>query len=318
MSHPWKDELLVALSAVRKASEICQAVQSAITPEVLDKKDNSPVTIADFASQAAICHILGEAFPNDPENEPFLREICNLIGQHGFRASGAEICDWIDRGGAKEYCNRFWTLDPIDGTKGFLRRDQYAVSLALIVDGKLELGILACPNLTENGLAKHSLYYAIRGHGSFGTQLDANSESEPIHVSKTVEPGQSRFCESYESGHSSHNESELIAERLGLTSPPLRLDSQAKYAMVASGTADFYMRLPTKPGYFEKIWDHAGGVLVVQEAGGQVTDLFGKSLDFSLGRELRQNRGVIVSNGSLHEAILTAAQQVVAMKSSGG
>ena len=95
---------------------------------------------------------------------------------------------------------------------------------------------------------------------------------------------------------------------------PVRMDSQAKYAMVGGGEADVYLRLPTRTGYYEKVWDHAGGVLIVQEAGGTVTDLYGKPLDFSHGRELRQNRGVIATNGSLHAAVLEAAQAVVAMK----
>jgi len=57
---------------------------------------------------------------------------------HGHSA----VCEWIDRGGS-DYARRFWTLDPIDGTKGFLRGDQYAVALALVVDGKVQVGVLA-------------------------------------------------------------------------------------------------------------------------------------------------------------------------------
>ena len=327
MSHPWSDELSVALAAVRKAAEICQAVQSAITPEVLDKKDSSPVTVADFASQAVICHAIGQIFSSDPvvaeedsfalhqpENAGFLREIHSLINRHYREASADEIRVWIDRGHAKEYSPRFWTVDPIDGTKGFLRRDQYAISLALIVDGQLELGILGCPNLGTKSQSGNSLYYAIRGHGSFATRLGAGSETRAIRVTQTSDPTLARFCESFESGHSSHNESALIADRLGIGTAPVRMDSQAKYAMVGGGEAEVYLRLPTRTGYFEKIWDHAGGVLIVQEAGGLVTDLDGKPLDFSQGFELRRNRGVIATNGLLHAAILEATQAVVAMK----
>jgi 3'(2'), 5'-bisphosphate nucleotidase len=54
------------------------------------------------------------------------------------------------------------------------------------------------------------------------------------------------------------------------------------------------------------VWDHAGGVLVVEEAGGIVTDIDGQPLDFSLGRELSRNRGVIVSNGQFHDRLLSA------------
>lgn len=324
MTDPYADELKYGLEAVRKAAAICQVVQNAITPEVLDKKDNSPVTIADFASQAVICHEIGNAFPSDPiiaeedstalrmpENCGFERDIHSLIQEHYRSSTTDEIQSWIDRGGAKENSPRFWTLDPIDGTKGFVRRDQYAVSLALIVDGQIEIGILGCPNFGTLNKTGHSLFYAVRGQGAYSTSLESDCAPQQIHVTSTSDPAQSRFCESFESGHSSHNTSSLIATSLGITQQPIRMDSQAKYAAVAAGMAEAYLRLPTKTGYWEKIWDHAGGALVLQEAGGTVTDIYGKPLDFSQGYELRQNRGVIVTNGQFHDAILaTIAQHI--------
>lgn len=325
MSELFANELAVGLAAVRNASRICQIVQSAISSDSLQKNDHSPVTVADFASQAVICHALHQSFGNDPiiaeedslalrqpENRPFLDEIHGLIQQHYQTASTDEICQWIDYGGAREYSSRFWTLDPIDGTKGFLRRDQYAVSLALIIDGQIQLGILGCPNLGILNSKGHSLFYAIAGEGAFSTRLEPGCDPVPIHVASTTDVTQARFCESFESGHSSHSESAQIAEMLGIKTAPVRMDSQAKYATVAAGEAEIYLRLPSKTGYFEKIWDHAGGVLIVQEAGGQVTDLLGKALDFSKGRELRENRGVIVANKTLHPAVLQAAQTITA------
>ncbi|HON00440.1 MAG TPA: inositol monophosphatase family protein, partial [Acidobacteriota bacterium] len=85
---------------------------------------------------------------------------------------------------------------------------------------------------------------------------------------------------------------------------------QAKYGLVATGKADFLVRLPSadRPDYREKIWDHAAGALVVEEAGGRVTDLAGRSLDFSTGRRLEHNRGLVASNGRLHQAILESLQ----------
>ena len=64
------------------------------------------------------------------------------------RSIEEQVCRWIDHGGGSQYSERFWTLDPIDGTKGFLRGEQYAVALALIVDGRVAVAALACPNLT--------------------------------------------------------------------------------------------------------------------------------------------------------------------------
>jgi 3'(2'), 5'-bisphosphate nucleotidase len=104
-------------------------------------------------------------------------------------------------------------------------------------------------------------------------------------------------------------------EILGMTADPVRTDSQAKYAVVARGEADFYLRLPRSQapawerGYVEKIWDHAAGALVVEEAGGRVTDVDGKPLDWTHGDALHANCGLIVTNGRLHAAVLAAVRK---------
>lgn len=321
----FESELQVAIAAVRKAAVVCQTVQSLITQEALEKKDRSPVTIADFASQAIVCRALADAFPDDPvvgeedsselkqsENAEFLSRIQDELAKTGLDADADQICSWIDHGNG-ESSDRFWTLDPIDGTKGFLRGQQYAISLALIVDGQIAVAALGCPNLSldpndENSAG--SLFYAVRGHGAFVIPIDEGpftaGEGRAVSVTTSSNWSDARLCESVESGHSSHSRSAQTAESLGIVKEPVRLDSQAKYAVVARGQADLYLRLPTRKDYREKIWDHAGGVLVVQEAGGTVTDVSGKPLDFTLGRELTQNRGVIVTNGPFHEGILEA------------
>ena len=326
--HDYATELQAALAAVREASHLCRAVQRTITPDVLDKKDNSPVTIADFGSQALVCRVIGDAFPNDPilaeedsaalrqpENAGFLSGILGEVQRLGVSATPDDLFQWIDRGDAKDYSPRFWTLDPIDGTKGFLRKGQYAVSLALIVNGRIELGVLGCPNLpvsARNEASLDMLCYAVRGHGAFMLPLEGDAAPWPIHVSNVSDPKLARFCESVESGHSAHDDSVKIASLLGLTAPPVRMDSQAKYATVGQGRVDAYLRLPTRVGYFERIWDHAGGVILVEEAGGRVTDLNGEPLDFAHGHMLLKNRGVIVTNGLLHDEVLAAVQSVVA------
>jgi len=93
--------------------------------------------------------------------------------------------------------------------------------------------------------------------------------------------------------------------------PPLRMDSQAKYGILARGDGTVYLRLPTKKAYVEKIWDHAAGCILVEEAGGRVTDLSGKPLDFSQGKTLAKNKGVIATNGRLHDIVLGAVQTLL-------
>ncbi len=327
MTDDHAEELRVAIAAVRRAAAVCRAVQSAIGRDAVEKQDKSPVTVADFASQAVICRALHDAFPDDPvigEEDaaelrtaamtPFRDRIVAELGRVGVAATGEQVCDWIDRGRADAYRDRFWTLDPIDGTKGFLRGEQYAVSLALIVAGRIEVGLLGCPNLgvgresrVESPETGGSLWVAVRGKGTQVFPLDdPDAKGRTVRVSQTADPAAARLCESVESGHSSHDASARIAQSLEITAEPARLDSQAKYATVADGRADVYLRLPTKKGYVERIWDHAGGVLVVEEAGGTVTDVDGRPLDFTRGRGLDGNRGVIVTNGRLHEAVLNA------------
>ncbi|HEX6960857.1 MAG TPA: 3'(2'),5'-bisphosphate nucleotidase [Lacipirellula sp.] len=325
MAGAYTREREVAIEAVRQAARICRAVQATITPDVLEKKDRSPVTIADYGSQAVVCRLVGEAFPSDPivgeeeaaqlrspENAEFLQRVHREITQLYGDVSPDQICGWIDRGGADATGRRYWTLDPIDGTKGFLRKEQYAIALALLVDGRIDVAVLGCPNLplTPGGADHGAVFYAVRGEGAYVVPLEGNAAPRPVRVSQTNETRSARFCESVESGHSSHSDSQAIAERLGITAAPVRLDSQAKYAVVARGEADIYLRLPTKADYFECIWDHAGGVLIVEEAGGRVTDVAGRSLDFTKGRKLTGNRGVVVTNGRIHDAVVSAVQAV--------
>jgi len=331
MGHPFEQELHAAIQAVSTAALVCRSVQGKISPETLEKKDKSPVTIADYAAQAVVSRVLQQTFADDPiigeedagelrlpAQAGFLQAIQAELQGIGLAAADAQICDWIDRCSAKQFSQRFWTLDPIDGTKGFLRKEQYAISLALIVDGNVVVAAVGCPNLSHSEEMSVSapddktglLYTAVKGHGAEVRSLWHSESGQPVNVSGVEQTSQMRFCESVESGHSSHDHSAQVAERLGISVPPVRLDSQAKYCVVARGEADIYLRLPTRPGYLEKIWDHAGGVLVVQEAGGTVTDVTGKPLDFTHGSELVENRGVVVTNGRCHGEVIAALRAV--------
>jgi len=318
-------ELLTAIRAVREAALLTRKVADGITPEVLEKKDKSPVTLADFGSQALICRALGEVFPEDPiigeEESSGLRQadqagmLSRLVAEVGRVVHGAsadDVCAWLDRGGASACSDRFWTLDPIDGTKGFLRQEQYAISLALIVDGEVVVGALGCPNLEiePGGGARGALFTAVRGKGALQLPFDGDGPAARLCVSAEADPRRVRFCESVEKAHSSHGDTARIAERLDIAADPVRLDSQAKYAVVARGEAEAYLRLPQSADYVEKIWDHAGGAIIVEEAGGTVTDVMGRPLDFTRGRTLLENRGVVASNGALHGALLNAIRDL--------
>lgn len=315
----FEKELETASRAVTAAAALCVAVRQSADPSTLQKGDKSPVTVADFGSQALVCRVLEEAFPDDPvigeesasallaEPGAGTRErVFHHVRQSVPGASDAEILQWIDRGAHDSYVDRYWTVDPIDGTKGFLRGDQYAVALALVVGGIPVVAALACPSLPGPDGTTGVLMRAVRNRGVTCAPLFAEGHERRVVVSGVTRGAEARFCESFDAGHSSHDDSAVVAARLGIVLKPVRMDSQAKYAVVARGDADLYLRLPTRKGYAEKIWDHAAGSLVVEAAGGRVTDVEGRALDFTKGSTLASNRGVVVTNGALHEEVLAA------------
>lgn len=311
------DLLLPALSAVWEASRCCEAIAS----ELLDtdsqtKSDRSPVTIADYASQALILFRLKELTPEwgvvAEEGSEGLREEPELVGRIAsftkrFNPEVNEntLLDLLDRGNHEGGNGKFWTLDPIDGTKGFLRGGQYAVALALIQKGQPTLGVLGCPRYDLIDGANGVVFSGGEGiPGQFWT-----SETAPPRKLRTcseVSSSAAKLCESVESAHTAHDLSAKVIKDLGVSTEIVRMDSQAKYAAVAEGSAALYLRLPVKKGYREKIWDHAAGMAVIEASGGRVSDLNGKQLDFSFGETLENNRGVIASNGTLHHPALAA------------
>lgn len=120
------------------------------------------------------------------------------------------------------------------------------------------------------------------------------------------------FCESVEAGHSSQGTNAQIAKYLGIATQSVRMDSQAKYASVARADGDIYLRLPVGDGsYEEKIWDHASGCLLVEEAGGVVSDAKGRPLDFSAGRTLKNNKGVVAAHKDIHATVIKAVRRAL-------
>ena len=322
----YSSEVVVAIQAVIKASELCQKIRKdLVTGESILKSDRTPVTIADYGSQAIICKLIRERFPNDtivaeedskelrrPDRSKILEQVSMYVNAFIPTSSLKEVCSWIDFS-SNTVTDRFWALDPIDGTKGFLRGDQYAIALALIEKGVVKLGILGCPNLyvdVRQPMGERGcLFVAVRGKGS--VQMDMNGlKRRSISVSQVKNPSEAIITESVEPDHADHLFHQRLAKKLNISKPSLRMDSQAKYGILARGEAALYLRVPSpaEPGYKENIWDHAAGSIVAEEAGGKVTDIFGHPLDFSCGIKMVKNHGILVSNGILHKAVLKALE----------
>ena len=317
-------EMAAATAAVRAAARVCRSVQERLVrPETLEKKDKSPVTVADFASQAIVCAALEDVLPDDgvvgEEDAASLREdsqqalrdaVVERVAEERGAIDADRVLAWIDRGNADARAARYWTLDPIDGTKGFLRGEQYAIALGLIEDGEVVLGVLGCPNLPlGDGLG--ALFAAERGGPCRAASLwDPASPAASVSVDRLERASEARFCESVESAHSDQDESARIAAALGIRSEPFRIDSQCKYAAVARADASIYLRLPTRADYEEKIWDHAAGSLIVEAAGGRVTDVHGAPLDFTCGPTLARNSGIVATCGGIHDEVIDAVKRV--------
>ncbi|BAQ61957.1 3'(2'),5'-bisphosphate nucleotidase [Geminocystis sp. NIES-3708] len=314
----YKTEKETAIFAVIQAAKLCQQVCQEIPP-ALAKQDKSPVTVADFGSQAIICKALKEVFPDtsivgeeDAQelrqdiNQDTVAKITHYVQNIIPNATSNDILDWIDYGNGT-ITNRFWTLDPIDGTKGFLRQDQYAIALALIEDGEVKLGILGCPALSLNDGEKGLIFVAVKGEGSYKMTLTGKNATK-LQVVSNDDISRLRFVEGVEANHGNQEKQNAIAKAVGITSDSIRVDSQAKYGIVAAGEAALYLRLPSPkyPDYRENIWDHAAGSIVVEEAGGKVTDMTGKPLEFATANKMNDNRGVVVSNGLIHDLVIKA------------
>jgi len=323
-----QSEMAFALGAVREAARLAQRIQAGMAMRGLTKSDLSPATVADYAIQALVARRLEESLPGavlvaeesseelrTAEGAPVLALVTEFLDKAFPGTNADRACGWIDRGAAAP-AKRFWTLDPIDGTKGYLRSGQYAIALAIIDAGQVELGVLGCPNLGDHCapdlLGPGSLLAARRGEGAWATALNPDDEPfRPLRVSDRPEIYDARMLRSVESAHTDVDKIEEIARALELESEPVRIDSQAKYAMLAAGQAEFLLRLlsPSQLGYKEKIWDQAAGSILLEEAGGRITDLDGKPLEFNQGRQLENNRGICATHGPIHDLVLQAIAQ---------
>lgn len=243
---------------------------------------------------------------------------------------------------------RVWIMDPIDGTRGFIALRQYCIALGLLVGSEMKLGLLGCPRLplssstpvpsspssvvtnpsNQNNIAntvsidnnndidkQGALFYAVRDYGTYMlhdggsiSSLDDDATHIRCHVSADANAQSALLCESFEAAHSSHELSGRVAGLLGLRQSPLRMDSQAKYGCMARGDATLFLRFPRK-GYVENIWDVAPASIVIEEAGGRVTDGRGRMLNFGLGRVLDNDDGIVATNGALHEQVVAAVQK---------
>jgi 3'(2'), 5'-bisphosphate nucleotidase len=307
--------------AVRRAAVLCNEVQRHYLIEN-QKTDKEPVTIADYGSQALICEAISRAFPNDAvmaeeSGQQFLslveddqrKQIVQLISTVlGRSVTETNIVEWLDFNTTIN-AHRTWIIDPIDGTKGFLAMRHFAIAVGVLEGGQLTAGVMGCPGYPN--YERGALLYAQNGK----TMLEpmTGGEARQVSTSKTTNAAEIRVLESVEKSHASHDRMERVRMKAGLEDSILeRIDSQEKYARIAAGDGELYLRLPRlNSENRHMIWDHAAGAALVFAGGGKVTDIDGSPLDFTQGRLMAKNQGMIVSNGAIHDRVLQAVAEVL-------
>jgi 3'(2'), 5'-bisphosphate nucleotidase len=320
--HPDRGrDLDRAVAAVRAAAMAVDRLgdsASFAATAVVEKGGRGPATVADLASQAVLVQalraaegaeiaIIAEESAEDVDalgGGPMWELVVDAVRDVDARIGALDVRALLTTVDSPSAVGRCWTIDPLDGTKGYLRGGQFAIALALLEDGRPVLGVLGLPRLgaTGDGMGPGVLVAAADGAGSMQAGLDGGawtrvacrpwSRGMPIRIAGSVERA-----------HSTTDSIEASLAALGSVSA-VRVDSQAKYGLVARGDADLYVRSSPDRSYRECIWDHAAGWLVAREAGCTVTDLRGAPLTFCHGRRLERNEGVLCASPALHEAAL--------------
>ncbi|XP_078432502.1 inositol monophosphatase family protein [Wolffia australiana] len=369
-------ELAAGIDVVERACRLCLDVKKSLVSGDgrlwEEKKDQTPVTVADFGVQALVSLELSRLFPSIPlvaeEDSSFLRSNSagspensddpNSLVSAVLRAVAAEasnseetltvetVLGAIDRGGKQAFSQgerpiAYWVLDPIDGTRGFLKGNDalYVVGLALIVEEDVALGIMGCPNW-KNSTGKENngdestpfdqgiIMIAHAGCGTwsrnFSASLDVSVDVENTwkrcYVDLYSLIHQAIFCipESQQwkslplsSSYGISHDADDAETEDKITLLKVCCGSLCKYLMVASGRASAFIQRARRRRSI-KVWDHVSGMVCVHEAGGKVTDWSGDHLNLKIDslerRIISPSGGILVTNHHLHKQLVCLLQ----------
>ena len=266
----FERELETALRLAREAgTKVLEFYALEIIAEEKLGIDNfaEPVTAADRASSRIIVDGLHTAFPGD------------------FVLSEEEVDDPSKR----TRSDRVWITDPIDGTWGFIKKDgDFAVQIGLAVDGEPVVGVAYLP---AHGL----LYFGSKGTGAFVVK-GVGGEPIRLRASDNVEFSQMNLAVSR--NHRSPKISRIVRE-FGLRKEIQRGSVGLKVGLVAEAVCDLYIHLSPRT----KFWDTCGPQVILEEAGGRLTDLFGERIRYQIS-DVQNHGGIVATNGPAHEMII--------------
>ena len=259
-------------TAIRLAHEAGRKVLEYYVLEIVAEEklgiDNfaEPVTVADRASSRMIVDGLKAQFPND------------------FVLSEEERDEPEKRTGE----SRVWITDPIDGTWGFIKKDgDFAIQIGLAIDGEPVVGVVYLP-------AHERLYYGSRGNGSF--VADAGGEPRQLKASSNTDFADMNLAVSR--NHRSPKITRIIKD-FGLKNEIQRGSVGLKVGLVAEAVCDLYIHLSPRT----KFWDTCGPQIILEEAGGRLTDLFGERIRYGIA-DVQNYGGIVAANGAAHANVI--------------
>jgi 3'(2'), 5'-bisphosphate nucleotidase len=269
MPTAFDRELQVALDAAADASRLILNHYARF--EVIPDAPASITTDTDRASQELILQRLRKAFPGD------------AVGAEEETASLA---------GTVRTGPRLWIIDPIDGTRGFARKNgEFAVMIAFLAQNQPAVGVVAEP-------ARGRLTYAVQGGGCW--RRDSNESGvQRCRVTATTDLAAAALTQSH-----SRKQNQPSPE-LQVLHPARVVETYSagiKLALVARGDVDLYLNS------YDKCydWDICAGHLLVLEAGGRVSSLTGEDPVYGTPSFMQKSGGLLATNGALHEAAVAA------------
>lgn len=261
MTPLYERELERALELARIAgTEVMRMRRGEIAVEM--KAGDEPVTIADRRASELIVAGLAASFPGDP-----------IISEELVPAPGAFGSP------------RMWLVDPIDGTKDFIRNeDGYSVMIGLCIDGKPVVGVVHQPPLDRTFFATPA-----------GAFVEVGGVRQPMHVSSVAAAADARLVAS-----KSHRSPDIdrVKTELGIVGEENVGSVGIKLCLIAMGARDLYVN----PSAKTKAWDTCAPEAILAQAGGRLSDLFGTPIAYA--GELAHRRGLVASNGHVHDEVV--------------
>jgi 3'(2'), 5'-bisphosphate nucleotidase len=258
-------ELVTAIELARAAGALVMRVRDGGDLDVEMKTGNEPVTIADKRASELIVAGIAAAFPGDP-----------VISEELAPAPGAM--------GSQ----RLWLIDPIDGTKDFIRGSEgFSVMIGIVRDDRAVLGVVHQPAVAPSGRT-----FFATPEGAWVATADG---VQPLHVSAVATAGEIRLVAS-----ASHRSDDIdrVKATLGIDNE-LNIGSVGvKLSLIAMGVRDLYVN----PWPKTKAWDSCAPQAILERAGGRLTDLFGGRISYT--GELRHTKGLVASNGLVHDDVV--------------